>query len=861
MSEEERERAADRHMKYNPAFLSDDALIEGFCVHQGELATLVDIVRKNTLSVNQHVMTIGQRGSGKTTLMRRLGAEITRDADLQARWFPIICSEELYEVVTLEDFWLEILFHASKQGSASSEALHATYEELKRNHKSDPKLAALTLTALLEFSNTIGRRLLIICENMNQLFSGSLGEKEAWGLRRIMQSEPRLMFAATATRSFDQLEGKDKAFFDAFKLIELKRLSAEDCRTLWRSSAGREIPSSQARALQILTGGLPRLMVLLAHFGRDLSFLNLMENLERLIDDHTDYFKSGIETLPVKERKVFVTLATLWQNSTAAQIAQSGRMDIRETSALLNRLVGRGIVREFEAPSAGLKRRPKTYQLTERLFNIYYLMRRGDYSHFVKDFIRFIAQVFEEDFLSAVEGFRDLKRGDLPLKQQMHYDTCMSVIGEFDASRREMGSEASVVRMGNQGIRLYQAGNWFEAAGSFREALKVAVKELGGEHQSTLVNMNNLAVTLDNLGCFSEAETLHRRTYEIRKKTLGELHRDTLESQSNLAASMNHLGLLGEAQTLHRHTLEMRKELLGLEHPDTLASMNNLAATLDRMGHFNEAERLHRVTLEMRARNLGEEHPDTLASMNNLANVLDDLGRLEEAQELHRKTLTIRIRLFGALHPATLISRNNLANTLGRMNRLYEAEVLHRRTLKSRNQVLGEDHPDTLVSMNNLAVTLSNLRRVDEAELLHRQALEQRKQVLGETHPDTLLSINDLASILLDEGRSLSEERGNEALGLLRCALQIPCAQFFIRVLTATCVSFCAVSDDYAAQCLKLLEESPAASLFASLIAGINKHQGHTFSASEEMREVADDIALWIEREREKRGAADALTP
>ena len=859
MPPEEQMKITESHMKYNPAFLSNEALIEGFCVHHGELATLVDIVRKNTLSANQHVMTIGQRGSGKTTLMHRLSAEIAQDPDLQARWFPIICSEELYEVVTLEDFWLEILFHASKQGSASAESLHTTYEELKRNHKNDPKLAALTLTALLDFSNTIGRRLLVICENMNQLFSGPLGDKEAWGLRRIMQNEPRLMFAATATKSFDQLEGKDKAFFEVFRLIELKRLSAEECRILWRSVAGREIPASQARALQILTGGLPRLMVLLAHFGRDLSFLNLMENLERLIDDHTDYFKSGIETLPVKERKVFVTLATLWQNSTAAQIAESGRMDIRETSALLNRLVGRGIVQEFETPSTGLKRRPKTYQLTERLFNIYYLMRRGDYSHFVKDFIRFIAQVFEEDFLTAVEGFRDLQRGDLPLKQQMHYDTCMSVIGEFDTSRRELGTEANIVRMGNQGIRLYQSGNWFEAAGSFREALKIAVKELGGEHPSTLVNMNNLAVTLDNLGCFSEAETLHRRTFEIRQKLLGERHRDTLESQSNLAASMNRLGLLHEAKTLHERTLEARKQVLGMEHPDTLASMNNLAATMDRLGHFKEAEQLHRQTLETRKRTLGAEHLDTLASMNNLANVLDDLGLLAEAQELHRETLTIRVRLLGALHPATLISRNNLANTLGRMNQLYEAEVLHRRTLKSRNQVLGEDHPDTLVSMNNLAVTLGNLRRMEEAELLHRQALDRRKQVLGAIHPDTLLSMNDLASILMDTGRPVTEERGNEALELFRRILEIPCAQFFIRVLTASFVSFCALSDECAEKCLKLLEESSGAGLFASLIAGIKKQQKHSFQASEEMREVADDIALWIEREREQRHAADGL--
>ena len=101
--------------------------------------------------------------------------------------------------------------------------------------------------------------------------------------------------------------------------------------------------------------------------------------------------------------------------------------------------------------------------------------------------------------------------------------------------------------------------------------------------------------------------------------------------------------------------------------------------------------------------------------------------------------------------------------------------------------------------------------------------------------------------------------RALEALELVRRILEIPCAQFFIRILTASFVSFCALSDECAEKCLKLLEESSGAGLFASLIAGIKKQQKHSFQASEEMREVADDIALWIEREREQRHAADGL--
>lgn len=851
---------AGRQFKYNPAFLNEQELVDSFCIHQLELNILVDTVKRNTLSANQHVLVIGPRGSGKTTLVRRLCAEVMRQPELSSGWQPIICSEELYEAISLDDFWLEVLFYASRQNGTSQEKLQEIYAELKQKSKSTANLGELALEKLLEFADSLKKRLLIVCENMNDLFGGALGDKDAWGLRRVLQNEPRIMLLATATKPFAMLSTKDRPLFDTFKLLELKRLTTEECRILWRHCTGREMPLSQARALQILTGGLPRLMVLLANFGKDLSFLNLMDNLEKLVDDHTEYFKSSIESIPVKERKVFVSLATLWQNASASQVAQSARMDVRETSALLNRLVSRGIVIESESQNVGLKRNPKTYQLTERLFNIYYLMRRGDYDYFVKDFVRFIAQVFQEDFLFAVEGFRTLKRGELSLKQQVHYDTCMSVIGEFNGTQSTSDKSNQLTRISQQGIGLCKEGNWFEASACFREALKIASKRLGAQHPETLVNMNNLAVSLSNLGFFSEALALHKRCLEIRGNTLGNTHHDTLESQSNLGASLNQLGFLEEAKALHEKTLRSRLHFLGNEHPETLMSMNNLAATMERLGECDQARKLHEKTLELRSKLLGPEHPETLSSMNNLANTLDALGELDLAHELHKKTLSARVQLMGNHHPATLISRNNLANTLGRMNQLYEAEVLHRNTLKARIQTLGEEHPDTLTSANNLGVTLGKQGQLNEAELLHKQTLEGRTKILGKDHPDVLLSANDLASVLVDERRPPDFKKAQESLELFEETSVHPHARFFLRTLTTTCVSIASISETHAKRCVEILQSSPQHGIFTALIAGIKSHLELPFQAAEEMRDVASDIAEWIENSKNER-AQEGRTP
>ena len=110
---------------------------------------------------------------------------------------------------------------------------------------------------------------------------------------------------------------------------------------------------------------------MVAGFRTTDSFSELMNNLLDLIDDHTEYFKSHIDALPAQERRVYLALARLWKPSTTREIADQARIDTNKCSAFLRRLIERGAVSE----EGGTPRR-RQYYLTERLFNIYYLLRR-----------------------------------------------------------------------------------------------------------------------------------------------------------------------------------------------------------------------------------------------------------------------------------------------------------------------------------------------------------------------------------------------------------------------------------------------------------------------------------------------------
>jgi tetratricopeptide (TPR) repeat protein len=375
-------------VKYNPAFLESTQLVENFVVRQTDLSVILRSVQENTSASNQHLLVVGPRGSGKTTLVRRVAAEIERDDALCNAWYPLVFAEESYNALSAADFWLESLFHLSEQ--TREQRWMESYHELRRE-PDEKRLAQRALGQLLDFADRIGKRILLIVENLDMLLSEFSSEDEAWGLRRTLMNEPRLMLLATATARFEQINHPAKAMFEMFRIHDLKPLNDEECNTIWALVTGEPLPGMQIRPVRILTGGNVRLIALIARFGAKRSFRELLEDLVDLIDEHTDYFKSHLDSMAPTERKVYLALAELWDPSTAKEIAEVARLDVNITSALLKRLASRGkVIVEEEG------KRKRWYSISEGIYNIYYLMRRrGGPSARVKAAVRFMVSLYE----------------------------------------------------------------------------------------------------------------------------------------------------------------------------------------------------------------------------------------------------------------------------------------------------------------------------------------------------------------------------------------------------------------------------------------------------------------------------------
>ena len=374
-------------MKYNPGFLPDQALIDSFCVRLFELEVLLEKLRETKGPSNAHQLVIGSRGSGKTTLLLRVVAEVHRDPDLSAMFFPLVLPEEHYEVSTCGEFWLECV--RSLAASAPPERgidPRLSHGEL-RGVASDRELEDRCLATLLDFADRAGKRLLLVVENLNTLFADTDPDL-GWRLRKVLQTEPGVMLVATATCRFDEIDHYEHALYHFFETRTLSGLRTKECAALWERVSGKEIIGREIRSIEILTGGSPRLIASIAQFGGEISSERLLDDLMRLVDDHTEYFKSHIEALPPQERRVYLALAEIWRPATASEIAKHARLQSSHCSAHLKRLASRGAVVEAGEHLAA------SY-LAERLYNIYYLVRkRGGSAALVEALIRFMASFY-----------------------------------------------------------------------------------------------------------------------------------------------------------------------------------------------------------------------------------------------------------------------------------------------------------------------------------------------------------------------------------------------------------------------------------------------------------------------------------
>ena len=397
-----------RRRLYNPAQLTSDELKASFVARGDTLAEMLRLLAEQTPGRPcQHMMLIGPRGMGKTTLGLRFLHAVAETPNLAAAWQPVPFHEESYEIGDLADFWLAALGHLTRATEEPEWADRA--DALTKDERDGERLAAYAIAALMDYCQRTGKRLILFVENLDAILEGVRNEREIHALRANLIERPEILLLGSANSIFEAIRGHDRPFYEFFRLFFLRGIGPEETGRLLDMLAGREGRSDITQALihergrletlRRLTDGNPRLLVLTCRILMETPLGQAIEDLEQLIDEQTPYFKARIEELPPQARKVFHCLADGWKPMLAKDVADSAKLSSSHASAQIRQLVKKGYAREVRLPSAKRAR----YEVGDRFYNIYFLLRFSRTNrHRLERLVAFLHELFGTSGMRAM---------------------------------------------------------------------------------------------------------------------------------------------------------------------------------------------------------------------------------------------------------------------------------------------------------------------------------------------------------------------------------------------------------------------------------------------------------------------------
>ena len=369
--------------KYNPAEMPPDELAAMFVARHELLDHLVDMVRRQSdAGTVQHALLLGPRGIGKTTLLLMLQRAISADKELADRWMVVRYREEEFYVYTFRD----LLALALENLCADADVPEAGVALAKAEAEADDRASLAVITsALKRIARDRGKRILLLIDNFDQVLRTfpKADEQDYFQrtFRKMLSTEAHLMVVGTSTLVFEEIAPYDQAFFNFFCPIQVENLSDEQIETLLLTRAkidhneafrrGFDEHRPSVRAITYLTGGNPRLVLMLYEILSRREFLPVVQALRETVDNLTPMLKDVLESLPRQQSKILDAVMRLGIAASPSQIARRARLPLRTVTAQLTRLKETGMVRgEGEG-----KGRPATYLVRDQMFRTWYQMR------------------------------------------------------------------------------------------------------------------------------------------------------------------------------------------------------------------------------------------------------------------------------------------------------------------------------------------------------------------------------------------------------------------------------------------------------------------------------------------------------
>lgn len=757
--------ALHRLSLYNPSRLKDVEIVAAFAARRPLFERLIaDISAEKPKSRAQHHLIVGQRGMGKTLLLARIAAEL-RSAPLKERFIPLVFAEEQYAVDRLSKFWLNCLDSLADEQDRDNaqeavEQIDDIVQQLSNRRAGtagDEALSREALDAFLKAAAATGRRPVLLVDNLQLVFE-RLSEEEQHSLRELLMRPDSPLLVGASPSPPPESQNYGAAFYDHFKVHYLRPLSEEEMQSVLlhlsdaadRADVRRHVLSHPKRlaVLRQLSGGNPRTTVTLFFLYAEDFSPNVFSDLENLLDRVTPLYKARFEELSDQQQVIASAIANHWDPITSRLLSETTGLAPGQISSQLDRLEKIGFIERValhDTTVAG-------YQIAERFFNIWFLMRSASrrQRRQVEFLTRFLQSFYEapdrvrlarslmgkSDFTSdsylfacaAADAQDDhlvgeelrrhaqlvvLRQKDREARRQLEEILDLSTLPpatlQFDELRQKLAAlvpqkaevtpqefveqilgDRQMFRDGERERLAARSGKLsIEEINKTLDVVKVSHDIDATEYSVEAVMWISNRLVQGQLRSAHDIEDWNRAFQKAETSEIAQLMVDTLP--------------FGFGSQLSNETIGCIRELLKPTQKSSARSWTLWGYNLHvPLGRYEEAEAAYRKAIE--------RDPKATLAWDGLGLLFSEyLSRYEEAETAFRRAIEI--------NSEDAFAWNGLGNVLfNSLDSYEEAEAAYRRSI--------ELDPESGLAWNNLGSLLSSIRRSEEAEAAYRKATE-----------------------------------------------------------------------------------------------------------------------------------------
>ncbi|MGH8499293.1 MAG: hypothetical protein ACRERV_10875, partial [Methylococcales bacterium] len=324
------------NLLYNPQEIPEKAFLQSFVVRRALLERLLKGIHDTPRGRRfQHVLLQGQRGQGKSTLLRMVYLSVRDDPALSGWLIPILFKEEEYSVRSLCHLW---------ERTADYLAECPSFENLNNEFGITSASVYYEEDCFKTLNNALERKdkhLLLLIDSFGEMLD-KFDATNQQRFREILITCHRLRIVGASIATLKQDYDQSKPFFQFFRMHTLNSLDAEETRELMLS---RRTADQQKRMAEILkarpgklevlrriTGGVPRTLIQLFEIFLD-DDGDAMKNLNVLLDQVTPLYKHRIDALSTQQQAIVYELAMGWDALSTKEIAEKTRLESKAVSS------------------------------------------------------------------------------------------------------------------------------------------------------------------------------------------------------------------------------------------------------------------------------------------------------------------------------------------------------------------------------------------------------------------------------------------------------------------------------------------------------------------------------------------------